>query len=401
MLLRVLAAAFTSVLSLCVLAIPTVAGFAAPCLNSLTERDAAAIADPSGRVILSVNSGETHVPASTIKILTALTALQSLGPSYRFSTHLYLDSDANLFVKGTGDPMLTSEELREMAWTISEKIRLVGDVVVDHSYFSPVTIPGTGTSSRSYNAPVGALSANFNTVRVTVGPGGKLLSAEPQTPLLPYAATRLARLGQVREGRHTFIHSAAESAIYAGELLAYFLRQKGVEMTGRVTTGTVPADSTPLLTWHSPFTIEEVIERMMEFSNNFIANQLFLAAGAMELGPPADLRKALEVMGGVASGQLGLASAVITEGSGLSRENRISAEDMLILLQKFAPYRYLLKEEFGIPYKTGTLRGMRTRAGYLESGSGKHYPFALFINEDIEKTDHILRCLARGAGALP
>lgn len=375
------------------------AGSPGACLSTLTAADAAAVSDPAGRILYSKNLHRPHIPASTIKILTALAALQNLGPSYRFSTQLFLDTDSTLYIKGSGDPMLTSEVLDEIAREVSGKICLVERIVVDHSYFSSVRIPGAGTSSRSYDAPVGALSANFNTVSILVEPDGRTASAEPQTPLIGYALTRLGRLRLSGSGRHTFFHSAEEAAVYTGELLSYFLSANGTVVKGPVRSGVVPAGLPLLLTWQSPFTLEEVVERMMEFSNNFIANQLLIATGAEKLGPPGDLEKALSVVNDLTSG-MGLKSLIITEGSGLSRNNRISASDMLILLKHFSPYRHLLNENFGIPFKTGTLSGLRTRAGYLEPVPGKPYPFVIFVNKNIENTDNLLKCLARSAVSL-
>ena len=392
--------AFSAILFICVAGSPASAGSVASCLSALTEKDAAALADPSGRILYSTNAQLPHVPASTLKILTALAALRSFGPSHRFSTDLFLDADAALFIRGSGDPMLTSEALNAMALSVSEKARVVKRVVVDHSYFSAVKVPGTGRSSKPYDAPVGALSANFNTVNIAVGPDGKLLSAESQTPLLRYALTRIARLGPIGAGRWTFIHSADEAALYTGELFAHFLAQNGVRVEGQVEIGTVPPGSVPLTTWQSPYTLEEVIERMMEFSNNFIANQLLMATGARELGPPGDLEKALEVMNDLAGRQLGLSTVRIAEGSGISRNNRISVSDMLVVLRHFAPYRHLLREDHGAVYKTGTLSGLRTRAGYLEPVPGKPYCFVLFVNEDIGRTDDFLRCLTRAVRSL-
>jgi D-alanyl-D-alanine carboxypeptidase/D-alanyl-D-alanine-endopeptidase (penicillin-binding protein 4) len=174
----------------------------------------------------------------------------------------------------------------------------------------------------------------------------------------------------------------------------------GVSITGMVKTGKVPPGAQTLMTFLSPSTIEDAVGQMLEFSNNFVANQLFLATGARELGPPANLDKSLKIVKTLAFEVLGLTSLKIVEGSGISRENRITASDMLKLLRHFAPYRHMLKRELGIACKTGTLTGIRTRAGYLEPVPGEPHPFALFITENIENTDKIVRCLGRTADNL-
>ncbi|HDR16932.1 MAG TPA: hypothetical protein ENN79_15890 [Desulfobacteraceae bacterium] len=370
------------------------------CFSTLAGNDAAALAGPTGHILYAINEKKPRIPASTLKILTALTVLRSFEPSHRFPTMLFIGKDRCLYVKGFGDPLLTSEALLEMAEAVSVKTRSVEQIVVDHSYFSEVTIPGVNYSSKPYDAPLGALSANFNTVKIAPGPGGKLVSAEDQTPLIQYAKARLERLGANHSGRYTFIHDAAEAANYTGELLSHFLKLNGVAIAGGVKSGNVPPDAELLMTFLSPWTIEEAVERMLEFSNNFVANQLFLAAGARQFGAPGSLEKSLQAAKKLAVEVFGLTSLEIVEGSGISRENRISASDMLLLLRHFSPYRYMLKQEFGITYKTGTLRGIRTRAGYLEPEPGKPHPFVLFINENIENTDKIIKCLGRNTAAL-
>jgi serine-type D-Ala-D-Ala carboxypeptidase/endopeptidase (penicillin-binding protein 4) len=369
----------------------------AQCFSKLAGGDAAALADPDGRILHAVNEKKPCIPASTLKLLTSVAALRSFDTSYRFPTKFFMGVDQVLYVKGFGDPLLTSEVLIEMAKEVSAKICNIRHIVVDHSYFSNVKIPGSNRSANPYDAPVGALSVNFNTVKIAAGPGGGFLSAEDQTPLIRYAETRLERMGAGKEGRYAFIHDADEAALYTGELLSHFLQRNGVSITGQVKTGKVPPDAEPLMTFHSPWTMEHAVEQLLEFSNNFVANQLFLAIGARELGPPGSLEKSRHMVKKLAVEVFGLTSLKIVEGSGISRENRISASDMLTLLRHFAPYRHLLKPEFGIAYKTGTLTGVRTRAGYLEPRPGKPHPFALFIHEDIENTDSIVKCLGRSA----
>ena len=109
------------------------------------------------------------MPASTLKILTSLVAFHYLGNDYRFVTRLYLDDAGNLKIRGSGDPLLTSESFLEIAQALTEgpepKLSAIGDLVMDPSYFAPsIAVPGKGNSSQPYDAPIGALCANFNTV---------------------------------------------------------------------------------------------------------------------------------------------------------------------------------------------------------------------------------------------
>ena len=70
------------------------------------------LADPAGHVIYEDNADLAFIPASTLKVLTSLTALDLLGPGFHFKTDFFLDNDGNLKIKGWGDPMLTSRKSR-------------------------------------------------------------------------------------------------------------------------------------------------------------------------------------------------------------------------------------------------------------------------------------------------
>ncbi len=122
----------------------------------LGNQDAVLVADPQGRVIFSKNADIQLVPASVLKIFTALVAFHYLGPEYRFATEFYKDQDSNLKVKGYGDPLLISETLVEIVNNIilnfSTKLKNINDLVLDDSYFkAPVLIPGVTSSYEPYD----------------------------------------------------------------------------------------------------------------------------------------------------------------------------------------------------------------------------------------------------------
>ena len=77
--------------------------------------DALLVADHDGQIIFKKNEAKKCIPASTLKLLTALAAIHHLGLSYRFKTEFYIDPKQNLKVKGYGDPLLISEVLQEIA----------------------------------------------------------------------------------------------------------------------------------------------------------------------------------------------------------------------------------------------------------------------------------------------
>jgi D-alanyl-D-alanine carboxypeptidase/D-alanyl-D-alanine-endopeptidase (penicillin-binding protein 4) len=348
-------------------------------LTMVSPADVILVADASGRILYDKNASVKSVPASTLKVLTALAAMHYLGPSFRFQTEFYLDDAKNLIIKGYGDPLLISEVWWDIAQALASRLTQCHHVLVDDSYFfRHIQIPGSSTSTNPYDAPVGALSANFNTIFFQKDQTGRIVSAEPQTPMTPLARRKAQRLG-LNKGRYSLTHNGDEISRYAGEICMHFLKKNGLNCTGRVQFGTVKSQDRPFYVYTSHFTLEEAVQKMLMFSNNFMANQLLLALGARTSGPPGTLEKGVRILCRFASEVLGLKDIHIAEGSGISRENRLSAHDMLVVLEAFAPYRNLLRRDGNVLYKSGSLRGLKARAGYIEQPLGKPYRFVVFL----------------------
>jgi len=83
----------------------------------------------------------------------------------------------------------------------------------------------------------------------------------------------------------------------------------------------------------------------------------------------------------------------IVEGSGISRKNRVSADQMLRILDRFESHHTLLRRQGREYYKTGTLYGISTRAGYIESGSGGFYRYVVMMNSRGKSTRPVMRKL--------
>ncbi|MCF8036070.1 MAG: D-alanyl-D-alanine carboxypeptidase [Desulfobacteraceae bacterium] len=343
------------------------------------HQDAVAVAAPGGEALYAKNAEKPLVPASTLKLLTADTALAHLGADFRFATEFYLTAENDLVIKGYGDPLLVSEQVAAIAKTLAGRINEIHDIVLDDTYFkTPIGIPGTrADSTQPYDAPIGALCVNFNTVNFKKV-NNTYVSAEPQTPLLPTARRRIRGCG-LESGRVLLSSRKNENLIYAGELFAYFLAEQGLKPKGKIRAGRADPQADRLVYRHSSgFLLTEVIARLMEYSSNFIANQLLVRTGAEIYGPPGTLEKGVRAVNTYARDVLGISPTVV-EGSGVSRRNRMTAQMFMPLLADFAPHFSLLSEKNGIFRKTGTLDGIQTRAGYIEK-KGKRYPFAVLIN---------------------
>jgi D-alanyl-D-alanine carboxypeptidase/D-alanyl-D-alanine-endopeptidase (penicillin-binding protein 4) len=352
---------------------PAVAG-ANEKIAALAPSGLVLVMDEDGNELVARNIDKPFVPASVTKIATAWLAMDVLGGDYRFKTRFYLDKDRVLYVRGGGDPFLISEELALLAPKLvaaTGKEPLAG-IVLDTSYYpTNLRIPGIEDTDEAYDALNSALAVNFNTIHA-VRHGKTVRSAEDQTPITPLAISQFRARGPNGRGRISLAQeNPAVGAEYAGELIAAFIERAGGRIKGNISIGSVPDGLDPIYVHRQSRPLSEILRQLLLGSNNYIANQIFLEIGAHELGGPVSLEKSLEVAGKRLA-EHGLAGDIhLEEGSGISRGNHFTARGLAKLLNLFAPNAGLLRRSRGgSRYKTGTISGVRTLAGY--ANTSKH-----------------------------
>jgi D-alanyl-D-alanine carboxypeptidase/D-alanyl-D-alanine-endopeptidase (penicillin-binding protein 4) len=375
-------------------------------IADLSTQGAYGVADVDGRIVDSCNVDRPLVPASVLKIATVSAALAILGPDHRFRTEFYLDDRDNLYLKGFGDPTLVAEEIVDICEQLRLKgLRRVQTLYVDPSAFAlTMQVPGQEDSDNPYDAPVGPLSVNFNSVPIDKDAAGRIVSGEPVTPTLPIM-TELAKSRPAGRFRVNICAKGcnpdARMAQYAGELFRALLQQGGTPVAALGGIRPVPAQGARLFyTRQSRQTLTEVSRSTLQYSSNFMANLMFLACGAKEFGYPATWKKAEQAVHRELARQLGgpgSEAIVQVEGAGLSRDNRVTARVMLQLLTRFRPQLELLKKEHGAAVKTGTLTGVYNLAGYLPGGQA----FVVLLNQQVNNRAAVLDRLIRQFGGAP
>ena len=363
------------------------------------------LSDDQGKIIYAKNPDTPFIPASTLKILTSLAAIKTLGPDYHSQTWASYDqTTCDLYLKGFGDPLFISEEISKFADQISHHIfqlaskgiissAVIRNIIVDQSYFaSQITIPGAGSSSNPYDATNGALCANFNTIFLKWDNRSRqYISAEKQTPF-PDILAKQIRLKSKKMDRVLLSYELRQK--YPGILMHDFLKKSGVKITGSVRTGIFTGSGKDCIVHTSSFSLADIIKKLLQYSNNFIANQLMLAMGAHTYGPPATLEKGAELLNKFAKETLGLKNISIVEGSGLSRRNQLTPAQMRDVLIAFMPWYEYLRQDGNEFYKTGTLSDVRSRAGFIRSKDNRLYPFVIMLNQTSTGYDairHILK----------
>jgi len=397
----------------------------------------------TGKVLYERNPDRPLIPASNMKILTAVVVLETLGPAYRFETLLAADAlpDAqgaveNLYVRGSGDPALTSEQL----WRMAADLRMHGvshvrgNLVLDDSYLDAVRWhPAWGpVSARAYHSPVGALSANYGSFGVAIAPGSEVGAAARvfiDPPLSLFALENLAQTGKAGSvqkldversvgalGREAlrvsgaiplgsepvvFYRSVNDPLAYAGGVIRMQLAANGIVVEGSVIAGRVPEGAVPLLRFEG-FPLSEIVRRYMKFSNNTIAETLVKDLGAIVSGEPGSwdngakvLREHLDKLGLLAPG------TVIVDGSGLARQDRVAPRSFVRALQ-MAEHSFTWGPELieALPIasadgtlaerangaahrvraKTGLLTGATALSGFTESARGEERIFSILVN---------------------
>lgn len=359
------------------------------------------VLDEQGNELVARNTDQPFAPASVTKIVTAWLAMEVLGGDYRFKTSFYLDDNRVLYVRGGGDPFLVSEEFALLAPRLIEatgKAPFTG-MVLDAGYYpADIRIPGIENDDEAYNALNSALAANFNTIHA-VRKGKTVRSAEKQTPITPLAITQFRARGPAGRGRISLAQEDPAVGIrYAGELLAAFIEMAGGSVTGEISIGSVPQGLKPVYVHYQSRDLTEILRQMLIGSNNYIANQIFLEIGAHRLGGPVSLEKSLQVAGGIFARHDLAGAIVLVEGSGISRENQFTARSLAGVLDNFAPHAALLrKTKAGSRYKTGTIPGVRTLAGYAVTSNHGLVRFVIALGGNTGKTRfRLLRAIERG-----
>lgn len=355
--------------------------------HSLTQHDSILVVDDDNADVYAWLPDAPRTPASVVKLVTALMSIEKWGLDHCFSTQFYLADEA-LWVQGRGDPMLVSEELDKLAAQLQLRFSALNVptpqlINIDASYFAPTRVPGRGGTNDPYNAPLSAVAANFNTVSLK-RVSGELMSGEPQTPL-----TKLARSLAVTEkigARPSRINlrTASLAQRQFGEILAAKLGANSAIQVDQH----LPDHAELVYTHCNSMPLAQVLRGALKYSNNFIANQLFLLLAQHDDAGPLDFSRAQDWAHEWLADRFAWTQLNLKDGAGLSRENRLSARDVITVLEALEPHQALLRDyplqspsghQLHARAKSGTLTGVHTLAGYVQLDD-RQYKFVFLFN---------------------
>jgi serine-type D-Ala-D-Ala carboxypeptidase/endopeptidase (penicillin-binding protein 4) len=335
-----------------------------------TQAQSAIVVDlTTGNVVYAKNGGKPRRPASNEKLPVSVAALYRLGPDFRFRTHVLGSGTrrghvwhGNLVLRGAGDPTLGTRQLRALATQIRQRgiARVQGRVIVDATHYDDLrTAPGWYAGHSAYSAPLSALVVNSARI------DGEF-SRRPE--------------------------------VSAGVLFRRLLAGQGITVTGSDGSGRVRVGARLLATVDSP-PLAEIVERINRYSDNFYAEMLLKELAAQAHGFGTTAQGAQEVVGVMAELGVPLEGVRIADGSGLSPNNRLTAQALasLLVATRTDP---AVREPFlrslpvagrsgtlawrmrgtpahgAVAAKTGTTRYASTLSGY----AGGRYAFSILMN---------------------
>jgi D-alanyl-D-alanine carboxypeptidase/D-alanyl-D-alanine-endopeptidase (penicillin-binding protein 4) len=418
----------------------------------------------TGRTLFARNPDWLINPASVTKVFTTAAALCLLHPDYRFKTEVYMRKRPDngvaagpLYLKGYGDPFLVNERLTYLVNELKtfglEKID--GPLILDDSFFdSQGEGPGWSQddSSRPYQAPMGALSLNFNSVTIMLFAGegvGKparvelhpdsdhfrLVNRVTTSHQRTWIKIDVDRIGKrtrvVVRGRVNLHHPGSRHHCrvtlptwYAGHSFRNALKTAGIRARRSVRRGTVPNRADLYYTLRSP-ALGELVRKVNKLSQNFMAEQLFKTLGAEFMGEPGSWHKGQQVMNAFLEEEVGIppGTYILHNGSGLNDVNRVSVSQVVKLLH-YMWGRFDVRPDFlaslavagadgtvnsrfahptlarTMRLKTGSLENVRALSGYIHSRGKQVFAFAFLVSDYQCRGYQVSRLIDRFASAL-
>jgi serine-type D-Ala-D-Ala carboxypeptidase/endopeptidase (penicillin-binding protein 4) len=341
----------------------------------------------SGHFLAGHEATLTLRPASNMKLLTSAAALDRFGAGARLSTRVLATGtlsastlDGSLWLVGGGDPSLSTNTFSRNAWSGVS------------GHLSDLAAAVRAAGIRRVTGRLYGDASLFDNVRT--GPFWK--------PIYWLDCPPLSALS-VNESLFTFGKPSAsrDPALYAAQLFVKSLRAQGVLFAHGPATGTRPASARLVASEPSP-PVTRLVRQMDQVSDNFYAEVLTkgLAVHGGLAGTTANgvraIRNAVSGLG------VGLRSARIYDGSGLSLGDRLSAATILVVLRQSGTakwgwyYRHALPlagvsgtlrhrmlsgpAHANVMAKTGTLDDASALSGYLTTANGHRVLFSIVMN---------------------
>ncbi|REF70438.1 MULTISPECIES: D-alanyl-D-alanine carboxypeptidase [Paracoccus] len=380
-----------------------------------------AVIDPaSGRMLAQRQADRPMAPASTLKAVTALYALDRLGEGHCFTTRV-IRAGNTLILAGGGDPLLDTDALDELAAAAVADEKAAGRPAPTAFAVWGGALPRIGRLDPAqdehlpYNPSISGMILNFNRVhldwrqgeagyRLSLQARGRKLSPRAYTaaiaavdrglPLFTYEAGKLeswtiARRGLGKSGSRWLPVRRPE--LYAGDVFQTLCRARGLALPDPEVIEILPEGAG--IARHDSPPLREIVQGMLEYSTNLTAEAIGLAASRA-----GDVAASAAAMADWLRGQGVGGDFAFHDHSGLSPANRADARMLAGLMAgpgRARGLRRLLKpiplkdargkrkdSDIAIEAKTGTLNFVSNLAGYAQGPGGRELAFAILTGDE-------------------
>ncbi|WP_432459476.1 D-alanyl-D-alanine carboxypeptidase/D-alanyl-D-alanine endopeptidase [Agarivorans sp. QJM3NY_25] len=344
--------------------------------------------------VSQANSQQLLVPASTLKIVTATAAMKILGADFRFNTQLSIklsEQGLDLHLHMSGDPSLSSKDLNALLTrAFSRYGKKIHSITIDDGVFS-----GHNRSRGQvwndigicFASPVSALNIDGNCINGNLKPGkiGQLSDLHISDPSLLNMDNQIMTVAAdtadceqrlvVKDHNHYQLSgcipknakmmplrfSITDEHRYFSLKLGRVLAQLGAKYSGQIQYRSRLAPFPTVFT-HQSVPLIDLLKFMLVESDNLTADSIFKSLAAAQ-GRKASYAVASKiVLAQLTALGLDVSQVVMRDGSGLSRENLISAELLYQLLQRWQtdPQLQVLPSILAIAGENGTLKYRRS-----------------------------------------
>jgi D-alanyl-D-alanine carboxypeptidase/D-alanyl-D-alanine-endopeptidase (penicillin-binding protein 4) len=390
----------------------------------------------TGLVLEERAAAKPMPPASTLKSITSLYALERLGDRFVFPTRLIATGpvangmvQGDLVLAGGGDPTLTTDDLGDMAAALKARgvTGITGRFLVWGGALPYLRAIDEGQPDYlGYNPAVSGLNLNYNRVncewrRVKGGyeigldaraerfvpkvSVARVTIAEREMPVFAYADSdgaerwSVARAALGRGGSRWLPVRRPDS--YAGDVFRTLAQAQGIRLPAAQSAASAMPGQ--VLVTHDSSALLRVLKDMMAFSTNLTAEAVGMAASA-RAGVGGDHRASAAAMADWLAKRAGVTDAVLHDHSGLGAATRISAAGMVQAIRALGPKAglrglmkpYVFKGETGrkgaipalVEAKTGTLNFVSALTGFMVAADGRELVFAIFTG-DVARRDAV------------
>ncbi|RWR34110.1 D-alanyl-D-alanine carboxypeptidase/D-alanyl-D-alanine-endopeptidase [Sinirhodobacter populi] len=390
-----------------------------------------AVVDPrNGKVLEAQGADRAMPPASTVKTITTLYALETLGSGWRFPTRLIATGPVSggkirgdLILAGGGDPTLSTDDLADMAAQLARRgiTGVTGRYLVfGASLPYAEQIADDQPVYAGYNPAISGLNLNYNRVyfewkraasgyALSMDARGRtavpkvytasVAVAQRQSPLFTYKRGQGREAWTVAQGALGASGSrwlpVRDPVGYAGDVFQTLARAQGIALPTPERVGGLPQGT--LLVERGSDALPVLLRDMLKYSTNLTAETVGMTA-TLRRGQTATRGASGSAMSAWLRGRMGGGTARLVDHSGLGTDNRIAPLEMaqaVVLLGPKAGLKGLMKpfalrDAQGRPTqagpvqvaaKTGTLNFVSTLTGYVTAPGGRDLVFAIFTGD--------------------